>query len=98
MFVGANPSPLGIFAGSYDLASGGVRLVKSYIGEHDVWYDGRNEDDGLWLWGVWEMRPFDRGGFHMWPAWEEDPTKRRLGAEQDLPAQAERKVLVELGV
>jgi hypothetical protein len=83
-----------LFHGSYDLSTGAVELVKTYLGQHEVEYAGRNEDDGLWLWGVWQVKTFDRGGFHIWPEWENDPTQRRLGAEEDLPIEQEQRVLV----
>lgn len=75
-----------VFSGSYDLRTGRVTMLKQYVGAHAVEYDGRNDNDGLWLWGLWRIRGFDSGGFHMWPAGVEDPTQRRLEAEEELPA------------
>jgi hypothetical protein len=73
-------------AGTYDLKTGNCSILKAYHGAHGVTYDGRNEGDGMWIWGLWTIRLIDRGGFHLWPAGEEDPTGRKRKAEQDLPA------------
>jgi len=72
--------------GTYDLTTGGCRILKLYDGAHSVVYDGRNEGDGMWLWGLWDIRGWDRGGFHLWPEGEEDPTGRTLKRENELPA------------
>ena len=82
-----------IFTGTYDLATGKCDLLKSYIGRHDVAYTGQNDDDGLWLWGVWQLElPLERGGFHLWPAWEADPTSRKLKAERDVATDEEVRI------
>ena len=81
-------------AGTYDLRTGSVRLTKAYAGAHSLAYEGRNENDGKWIWGLWRLRAADRGGFHLWPAGEADPTGPTLGAEKELPepGRAARKV------
>jgi hypothetical protein len=72
------------FDGTYDLKSGRVLMTKQYEGAHRVAYDGANQNDGMWLWGTWNIRS-TRGGFHLWPEGEDDPTQRRLKAEEELP-------------
>jgi hypothetical protein len=53
--------------GMYDLASGTVRITKSYV-QHKVFYSGSNDGDGIC--GFWEI-PYgfttDSGEFHIWP-------------------------------
>src|SRR5437870_3038689 len=88
-----------IFSGHYDLSNGRCDLIKTYLGSHDVTYRGQNDDDGLWLWGVWELDDRgggERGGFHLWPAWEQDPTGQNLHAETDVPASAENSEEVRI--
>src|SRR5579859_7531420 len=51
------------FSGTYDLETGRVLMTKQYERAHRVAYDGANQDDGMWLWGVWNLRSF-RGGWH----------------------------------
>src|SRR3954468_17507608 len=86
-----------IFTGRYELSTGKCELTKSYLGMHDVHYRGQNDNDGLWLWGVWQLeRSTERGGFHMWPAGEQDPTGRKLRAERDADATAEEAVRIKL--
>jgi hypothetical protein len=60
------------FTGRYDLGDGRCRWTKRYVGRHDVAYSGYNEGKGIW--GVWEIPPSDRGGFHIWPVGMGDPT------------------------
>jgi hypothetical protein len=76
--------------GRYDLANGKCYWTKSYIGQHDVFYDGYNEGKGIW--GRWEVVPYGHtyhGGFHIWPEGMDDPTQQHLAAEADLPAPVE---------
>ena len=85
-----------IFRGTYELASGKCELIKTYLESHEVEYTGQNEGDGKWLWGVWQLRSgYDRGGFHMWPKGQADPTQQRLAEEVDVPVEQEAPVLVE---
>ena len=73
-------------AGTYDLVTGNCTMTKAYAGAHSLSYEGRNEGDGQWIWGLWHIRAYDRGGFHIWPEGEDDPTGRKLRAEKELPA------------
>jgi hypothetical protein len=79
-----------IMHGGYDLRSGACVIHKRYLDAHDVLYEGRNENDGLWLWGLWSIEYLDRGGFHLWPAGESDPTGRTLHAELEIPHEKRR--------
>jgi hypothetical protein len=79
-------------AGTYDLRTGSCSMTKAYVGAHAILYEGRNEGDGQWIWGVWRMRT-DRGGFHIWPAGEDDPTGRTLKEERELPAPPQKRKL-----
>jgi hypothetical protein len=72
------------FSGMYDLKTRCVRMVKQYERAHRVGYNGANQNDGMWVWGMWTVGE-DRGGFHIWPEGEDDPTQRRLRAEAKLP-------------
>jgi len=78
--------------GHYDLKTGKCTLTKAYVGAHSLTYEGRNENDAQWIWGIWHHLTLDRGGFHLWPHGEEDPTGRTLRAEQVLPAPKARMV------
>ncbi len=39
--------------------------TKSYLGAHDVFYQGFREGKGIW--GTWEIGVLGHGGFHIWP-------------------------------
>ncbi len=83
------------FVGTYDLTNGHVRMTKYYQNAHNVEYEGANDGDGKWLWGVWEVGR-DRGGFHLWPEGEDDPTQRRLRQKEEHSApQSRRRVVLE---
>jgi hypothetical protein len=85
------------FSGSYDLKTGRCDMIKQYDGAHRLIYEGTNEGERMWLWGIWKM-PHDQGGFHLWPEGEEDPTEPRMKAEADLPAALpQRRQLVGAG-
>lgn len=51
--------------GRYTLEDGRCHWTKRYTGKHDVFYQGYNEGKGIW--GLWEIPPHWRGGFHIWP-------------------------------
>ena len=54
-----------LIKGRYDGSSGDCHWTKSYLGAHDVFYQGFREGKGIW--GTWEIRAWLRGGFHIWP-------------------------------
>jgi hypothetical protein len=74
-----------LIRGKYELENGKCIWTKRYIGKHDVAYNGYNEGKGIW--GVWEIPPTWRGGFHIWPTAMGDPTSPRLSESIDEPAQ-----------
>ena len=82
--IGGGADCVGDFTmgGTYDVKTGNCSIVKTYDGAHSLIYEGRNEGDGLWLWGLWRMT-IDRGGFHLWPAYEDDPTLPKLRAARE---------------
>ena len=67
-----------LFKGQYELLDGKCRWVKSYLGKHDVFYDGQAKGKGIV--GVWTI-----GRFAIWPEGEDDPTLAQLMEELDLP-------------
>ena len=83
-----------VFRGRYSLDDGKVTLFKRYLGAHEVIYHGCNDGDGLWLWGTWQILPGDKGGFHLWPQGEKDPTGSELDEEADMPVEEVGVVLV----
>jgi hypothetical protein len=64
---GAGRDPVGPFdiRGRYDAETKGVYWIKTYLGRHSVFYKGCRDPRGIW--GTWEIAPFWRGGFHIWP-------------------------------
>lgn len=72
--------------GGYDLGDGRCWWIKRYTGGHDVSYSGYNEGKGIW--GVWDIPPSSRGGFHIWPAGMADPTQGALGVSEQAPVEA----------
>ncbi len=70
--------------GRFQVEDGRCWWIKSYVGLHDVSYDGYNEGKGIW--GQWEIGSPWRGGFHIWPEFMADPTLPGMSAAEDLPA------------
>jgi hypothetical protein len=73
--------------GHYDPSDGRCNWTKRYVGKHDVSYAGYNEGKGIW--GVWEIPPTARGGFHIWPVGMDDPTQGTLKETEEAPVEAE---------
>ena len=67
VMTGTGSDSLGRFTvhGSYGENGGEVRWTKRYFGRHRVFYRGFREGKGIW--GIWEIPPRDRSGFHIWP-------------------------------
>ncbi|HEY5909790.1 MAG TPA: hypothetical protein VJA21_04210 [Verrucomicrobiae bacterium] len=65
--TGDGRDDVGLFLikGRYDAASGECYWTKTYVGAHDVFYQGFREGKGIW--GTWEIKTWSRGGFHIWP-------------------------------
>lgn len=59
-----------VFSGSYD-ESGGVALIKQYIGQHQVAYPGRYDGEGT-IYGTWNIGPICSGPFALFPDRQED--------------------------
>jgi hypothetical protein len=72
--------------GGYELKEGRCWWTKRYVGRHEVSYSGYNEGKGIW--GVWEIPPRGKGGFHIWPAGMSDPTQQSLAESEQPPADA----------
>ena len=82
-----------LIRGRYQTADGRCWWTKTYVGQHDVFYEGFNEGRGIW--GTWQMEASWRGGFHIWPEGMEDPTRPRRSASEDAPARVEEMSEVE---
>ena len=54
-----------VVKGEYCAQSAECHWTKTYPGAHDVFYRGFREGKGIW--GTWEIRNDNRGGFHIWP-------------------------------
>jgi hypothetical protein len=83
------------FTGSYDLRDGTCHWTKRYIGRHDVAYRGFNEGKGIW--GVWDIPPYFRGGFHIWPVGMSDPTGQGQTEQVEEPVEVFRELAVPAG-
>jgi hypothetical protein len=80
------------FIGTYGVRDGRCLWLKRYIGRHEVAYQGDNEGKGIW--GVWEIPPSLRGGFHIWPVGMGDPTVQAQAEEAGEAIAAERELAV----
>lgn len=81
---GGDPAGGFVVSGEYDTSTGRGTLVKRYPGAHSVHYDATFEfKNGMW--GLWEIRGFDRGGFQLWPVGGPGSGAHRE-EEADIPA------------
>jgi len=64
---GEGNDDLGAFVvrGRFDAATKECHWTKTYVGGHDVYYDGFREGKGIW--GTWEIPNDVTGGFKIWP-------------------------------
>jgi hypothetical protein len=85
-----------LIRGQYSLVDGKCWWTKRYIGKHDVAYQGYNEGKGIW--GIWEIPPNFRGGFHIWPVAMGDPTSPHLSEAIAAPAGIQTDLDVEIEV
>jgi hypothetical protein len=76
-----------LIRGKYNTDDGKCHWSKRYVGKHDVAYQGYNEGKGIW--GIWEIPPTWRGGFHIWPTAMGDPTFPKLTEAIDEPVAFE---------
>ena len=72
--------------GRYELATRECWWTKSYPGSHDVSYHGFR--DGVGIWGTWEIPPFAKGGFHIWPKRSQQDKHEMLTAGIEKPVEA----------
>lgn len=79
---------VGCFAirGGYDSKTREVWWTKTYPGSHHVFYKGYREVKGIW--GMWEIPPAQRDGFHIWPRREGEADAEHLAEEKELPVKA----------
>jgi hypothetical protein len=82
-----------LIRGKYSLGDGKCTWTKRYIAKHDVAYQGYNEGKGIW--GLWEIPPSWRGGFHIWPSTMGDPTYPKLAEAIDEPVDVQHDQEVE---
>ncbi|MEM7205640.1 MAG: hypothetical protein AAF628_35620 [Planctomycetota bacterium] len=82
---GAGADAIGPFfiRGRYCANSREVWWTKSYPGSHDVHYKGYREVKGIW--GLWEIPPGARDGFHIWPRAHGEGPSARTAAEKTEP-------------
>ena len=81
-----------LLQGRYQVDDGRCWWTKSYIGLHEVFYDGYNEGKGIW--GRWEMESAWKGGFHIWPEGMPDPSTPKKREAIDEPIAEEAPAMV----
>jgi hypothetical protein len=83
------------FTGTYDVRDGTCHWTKRYLGAHDVAYQGYNEGKGIW--GVWDIPPSLRGGFHIWPVGMADPTGQEQSEQVEEVIAVSRELAMPAG-
>jgi hypothetical protein len=83
---GADVVGLFIIDGHYDAQDGECHWTKTYVGAHDVHYDGFREGKGIW--GTWVIDSRWRGGFQIWPLGDVETEELELEVEEPQEATA----------
>ncbi|MBX7105313.1 MAG: hypothetical protein K1X57_14615 [Gemmataceae bacterium] len=81
-----------VIEGKYTTDDGKAHWVKTYIGRHYVLYNGYNEGKGIW--GMWEIPPGCKGGFHIWPEGHGIGSNDSLKESVPLPLEQEDPTLM----
>jgi hypothetical protein len=63
--------------------------IKTYPGSHDVFYTGFGESKGIW--GVWEIVPWCRGGFRIWPKGQGEDLVEEVAETAEAPVEPGRR-------
>jgi hypothetical protein len=73
-----------LIRGKYDTKTMECHWTKSYLGKHDVFYQGFREGKGIY--GKWEIKTKNHGGFYIWPlaSGEEDGKTETKSQEQPM--------------
>jgi hypothetical protein len=74
-----------VISGRYDATDHECNWTKTYPGSHDVRYRGFGDSNGIW--GTWEIPPWTKGGFHIWPRHSGDGEKATLEATTEKPIE-----------
>lgn len=82
--------------GRYDAATKECWWTKTYPGSHDVAYRGFREGKGIW--GTWEIKVFDHGGFHIWPRGAGAGEAETICELQEHAAEAVGREIIPAGV
>ena len=89
---GEGRDAVGDFAvsGGYDAERGHCAMLKTYLGQHDVHYDGRAAEKGIV--GIWRIvypdRTIDAGDFHIWPVGRGGTTHLREETSEPVAIEA----------
>lgn len=73
-----------LISGRYSVDDGKCHWTKQYISQHQVFYQGFGEGQGIW--GTWEIPHAWSGGFHIWPEGMADPSANRKAESEPRPA------------
>jgi hypothetical protein len=75
-----------VVRGGYDTATKNVWWTKTYPGSHSVAYRGYREIRGIW--GLWQIPPTARDGFHIWPRARGEESAETAAAAAEQPRRA----------
>lgn len=75
-----------LIRGRYEIDRRECWWIKTYPGSHHVSYHGFRDGNGIW--GTWEIPPWSKGGFHIWPRRRESGESDALAEEKEKPVEA----------
>ena len=88
---GGGSDDIGAFnwRGTYDTKLATCNLLKHYMGNHSVIYEGFADENGIW--GIWKIPPFQQGGFHIWPKDKSEGNEDEEAIVEELFMMLEKK-------
>lgn len=80
-----------VITGTYDVSNRVCQWEKQYLGKHRVVYEGKITENGIQ--GVWNIRNWNNGPFHIWPRLRTDLYQMYM--QQELENQSEPSIMLD---
>ena len=86
--TGGGSDSVGTFTwkGTYDTKALTCQMTKYYT-SHTVSYNGHVDENGIW--GTWQIRTYNKGGFHIWPKKDGNEEEEEEAVEEVKEKEAE---------
>lgn len=83
-----------VIRGRYEASRRECWWTKIYPGSHEVSYHGFRDGNGIW--GTWEIRPWSKGGFHIWPRRRQEGEGQARFEEMEQPVKVTATLITDV--